>query len=159
MNRRHFVSRAALSMGSAIAIPHLGFGAPSKDPGPIAETRHGKVRGINDSGVYIFKGIPYGASTAGANRFMPPKKPQPWAGVRDCLVGVLLGVVELPLGVILDFGNVRLELFVALGRRLGHRRPRLREALLEPVELLLEIHLSAPFVRFATTLPGSAISP
>jgi para-nitrobenzyl esterase len=33
--------------------------------------------------VSAFRGVPYGASTAGSGRFMPPEKPQPWTGVKD----------------------------------------------------------------------------
>jgi para-nitrobenzyl esterase len=50
-----------------------------------AETSLGKVRGIDNGGIKTFKGIPYGASTAGSNRFMPPADPAKWTGVRDAL--------------------------------------------------------------------------
>jgi para-nitrobenzyl esterase len=49
------------------------------------EIASGKIKGYTTDGVAGFKGVPYGASTAGANRFMAPQKPEPWAGVRDAL--------------------------------------------------------------------------
>jgi para-nitrobenzyl esterase len=51
----------------------------------VVEISSGKVRGYKRNGVYIYKGVPYGASTSGANRFMPSVKPEPWSGIRNAL--------------------------------------------------------------------------
>src|SRR5580700_4170343 len=49
-----------------------------------ADTVHGRVQGIQSTGIKQFKGIPYGAPTGGSNRFMPPARPAAWSGVREC---------------------------------------------------------------------------
>jgi para-nitrobenzyl esterase len=40
------------------------------------------VRGFVRNGIVTFKGIPYGATTAGEARFQPPAAPTPWTQVR-----------------------------------------------------------------------------
>jgi para-nitrobenzyl esterase len=51
---------------------------------PLVETVHGKVRGrIAVNGISVFKGLRYGASSAGSLRFMPPIAPVKWAGIQD----------------------------------------------------------------------------
>jgi para-nitrobenzyl esterase len=51
----------------------------------VADTQHGKVRGYALRGIHYFLGVPYGADTSGANRFMPPQKPKPWTDVFPAL--------------------------------------------------------------------------
>ena len=51
----------------------------------VANTQYGKVRGYIMRDTYTFLGIPYGASTAGENRFMPAQPPQPWDGIKDAV--------------------------------------------------------------------------
>jgi para-nitrobenzyl esterase len=86
ITRRTFIGAAATA-GVTILIP--GRWAAAQDArltsmtAPV-QTASGKVRGLVRNGVNQFWGLPYGASTEGANRFMPPVKPAPWTAVRDC---------------------------------------------------------------------------
>jgi len=100
--RRDFlkgISLAAATAGAASALPKTGIAqtgtqAPATSAPPAAngesklfvtvDTSSGKVQGMITAGIKEFKGIPYGASTSGKNRYMPPKKPIPWTGVREC---------------------------------------------------------------------------
>ena len=43
----------------------------------------GAVRGRVTDGLHVFTGIPFGASTAGASRFRPPRPAASWAGTLD----------------------------------------------------------------------------
>jgi para-nitrobenzyl esterase len=52
---------------------------------PVADTTLGKVRGVSDKGIHVFKGIPYAAPPIGANRFRPPQPHAAWDGTRDAL--------------------------------------------------------------------------
>ncbi len=92
--RRGFLKRAGLLIAGtqtgAVLPWTLGdaYGTPRTEGSAtevIVETSAGKVRGANVNGIRTFKGIPYGATTEGANRFMAPKKPAPWTSVRDAL--------------------------------------------------------------------------
>ncbi len=65
---------AALTKGDPIKI----------DSGFISGTTISEEIVGKDIEVRVYRGIPYGASTAGNNRWRPPQKVGPWDGIRVC---------------------------------------------------------------------------
>ena len=49
----------------------------------IVSTRWGRLEGEEQAGLFVFKGVPFAAATDGVRRWLPPKKPPAWTGVRD----------------------------------------------------------------------------
>ena len=101
-NRREFFKKVGVGtagLGLAATVPFAATAntsnsfrhAPSDqflqigDGIAEANTDSGKIRGYILNDVYTFLGVPYGANTAGKNRFMPPQKPEKWTGVKPTI--------------------------------------------------------------------------
>ena len=99
-NRRDFLQKIGLGTAGIAAAPFAVNATPLPqlkaeaddeqylkigDDIAVADTGFGKIRGYQMNGVYTFLGVPYGANTAGKNRFMPPQKPEKWEGIKDTI--------------------------------------------------------------------------
>lgn len=91
-NNNTLMQRRTLLQSGAAGAALLGLGVPAglfaqdqrlAKPGATVKTTAGSVRGLVREDIQQFWNLPYGASTAGANRFMPPQPVQAWTGVRD----------------------------------------------------------------------------
>lgn len=51
----------------------------------IADTKQGKIRGMAEQGMAVFKGVPYAKPPVKDLRFAPPQEMEPWSGIKDCL--------------------------------------------------------------------------
>jgi Carboxylesterase type B len=70
--------KSAFASDSIKTAAHQEPGNVSTPHSAIAKTQYGKVRGFVDGGVFTFKGVPYGQTTASENRWLPAKPPTPW---------------------------------------------------------------------------------
>jgi para-nitrobenzyl esterase len=85
IDRRRFIGYGTLAAGALAGsrLTQVLAQDAKSAPGAVVKTTAGKIRGTVQGKVQTFKGVHYGASTAGDRRFMPPVKPQPWTDVRD----------------------------------------------------------------------------
>jgi para-nitrobenzyl esterase len=90
ITRRQFLSSATIATAGMIGAPRL-FAVNGRrtermfEEFVVADTAYGKVRGVRESDVSIFKGIPYAGRVSGDRRFRRPAPLEPWTGVRDAL--------------------------------------------------------------------------
>ena len=99
-SRRNALKQAAALLGGAsanliLADARSAVGAEARRPERagdrvaareglgVVETNSGRVAGYVRNGIFTFKGMPYADTGGGDNRFRPPIKPKPWAGVRS----------------------------------------------------------------------------
>ncbi len=50
---------------------------------PLVETSWGKLRGVEDDGIMVFRGIPFAAPPVGDLRWRPPQPAETWSGEKD----------------------------------------------------------------------------
>lgn len=74
----------ALSV-TTIDSPALARSSPSNNA-PVVQIEGGKVRGVAQDSLLIFKGIPFARPPVGDLRWRAPEPVVPWKGIRDALV-------------------------------------------------------------------------
>lgn len=67
----------------ALAFALAWLVTPAVAAAPEAHIAQGALTGTVDSGVAVFKGIPFAAPPLGAMRWRPPQEPAAWQGTRD----------------------------------------------------------------------------
>ena len=77
--------RGILALGTGLCINSAfdPFVRAATSATQVVKTTNGPVRGTVEAGVQTFRGLRYGATTAGAGRFMPPRKPTPWTAMAE----------------------------------------------------------------------------
>jgi para-nitrobenzyl esterase len=80
---RRSLLRVSGTGAAALMLRTKAWAGIQAPPDPLAATTAGKISGVSEDGVNVFKGVPYGGDTA-KRRFMAPVAPMPWTGVKEC---------------------------------------------------------------------------
>jgi para-nitrobenzyl esterase len=84
-NRRLFIL-SLIIFATATMISGCKSGTPSPESESsknIVETSNGPIRGLNEDGIHVFKGVRYAAPPVGEFRFKPPVPPESWSEPAD----------------------------------------------------------------------------
>lgn len=82
-SRRDFLRSGSLAIAAGL-LPGAALAAAPSPSHVLARVRGGRIAGMRDGGVHVFRGIRYGADTA-QRRFLPPLREASWRGIRDAL--------------------------------------------------------------------------
>lgn len=81
MDRRGFLRQSAFALAAGAWPSGAAFASPSPTH-VAARVRGGRIVGVREHGVHVFRGVRYGADTS-THRFRPPRREASWRGVRD----------------------------------------------------------------------------
>ena len=86
ISRRAFLASASLAAADVVGFSRAGYPlGVGRVQDTVVETAYGKLRGVREAGVSIFRGVPYAGRVSGDRRFRRPAPLEPWTGVRDAL--------------------------------------------------------------------------
>lgn len=83
MNRRTLLRNSGMA-AAALALRTKIWAGVQVPPDPLATTTAGKISGVVQDGINVFKAVPYGGDTA-KTRFQSPVAPEKWTGVKECV--------------------------------------------------------------------------
>ena len=85
VTRRELLTRVPLAIAGISILPNVAKAQSTTSEFIEIKTTSGGLRGSRSGGLATFKGIPYGGSISGENRFKAAPPLKPWSDVRDAL--------------------------------------------------------------------------